>query len=272
MAGLFAKLFGSDTEKESNGQGPHSDPARRIQAGWLFDNETASVIWDTPKPVSHDHPKASNAKSATVCPAAIQFDRLHYAINCPVDLHLRFERLANGETKLTNVDGPMSAVRPAGLQKLLVVSPPEEWRHPSRPIIQIATPFVFVSDEHMYVNQFPPFLHHSKNPAPGLQICGRFPIDVWPRKHMWAFEWHDLDKDLILKRGEPLFYVRFESEKPGSVVRLIEAERTPELLSYISQITDVANFVNQSFQLFDAAKERRPEVLLVPKKSTAQAD
>ncbi|MFK8020987.1 MAG: hypothetical protein AB8B86_14560 [Pseudomonadales bacterium] len=269
MTGLFAKLFGNnDIEKNIDRKQPNGDDesARRLEAGWLFKDEKASVIWESPKPVNLDHPKSNNAKSASVCPAAIQFDRLHYAINCPVDLHLRFVRGADGETKLTNVDGAMSSVRPAGLQKILVVSPPEEWRHPSRPIIQIATPFVFVADQNIYVNQFPPFLHYPKNPLPGVQICGRFPIDVWPRMHMWALEWHDMDKDLILKRGEPLFYVRFESEKPGSVVRLVEAERTPELLSYISQITDVTNYVNQSFQLFEAARERRPETLLVAKK------
>ena len=82
---------------------------------------------------------------------------------------------------------------------------------------------------------------------------------------MQSIELHDLSKDLILKRGEPLFYVRFETEDPSTLVRLVEAEKTPELESYIRQITDVTNFVNQSFQLFKTAKERRPEKLLVPK-------
>jgi hypothetical protein len=50
-------------------------------------------------------------------------------------------------------------------------------------------------------------------------------IDVWPRMHMWALEWHDLSKDLTLKRGEPLFYVRFETTDPSSAVRLFETAR-----------------------------------------------
>jgi hypothetical protein len=48
-------------------------------------------------------------------------------------------------------------------------------------------------------------------------------------------------------------------------VRLVEAERTPELLSFIASLTDVTNFVNQSFQLFKTARERRPKTLLVEK-------
>lgn len=236
-----------------------------IEVGWLFNDDTSGVIWDEPKPVAHDLPKAKSAKSAQLCPAVIQFDRLHYVINCPIDLHLRISSTPQGELKMTNVDGPMSSVRSAGLQRLLVLSPQEEWRHPSRPVLQLATPYVFVADDPVWVNQFPPFLHYPRHPRPGIQICGRFPIDVWPRVHMWALEWHDLNADLVLKRGEPLFYVRFETTDPGSPVRLVEAEKTEALEAYMRQITDVTNYVNQTFQLFETARGRRPERLLVRK-------
>lgn len=254
---MFGKLFGKKAEQEPS--------SRRIKVGWLFKDDTATVVWDSPQPVSFDHGPPTSAKSAQLCPAAIQFDRLHYIINCPVDLHLRIVRSAEGQMQLTNVDGAMSSVRPSGLQKLIAMSPQQDWRHPNRPVLQLVTPFVFVSDDPVYVNQFPPFLHYSKHRLPGVQICGRFPIDVWPRVHMWALEWHDLNADLVLKRGEPLMYVRFETRDPSTIVRLVEAERTPELESYIRQITDVTNYVNQSFQLFSTARERRPQKLLVEK-------
>jgi hypothetical protein len=257
---MFGKLFGKQSEEEQE------TSSRRVKVGWLFRDDTATVVWDAPKPVQFDHGKPTSSKSAQLCPAAIQFDRLHYAINCPVDLNLRLSANSDGQLKMTNVDGPMSTVRPSGLQKLIVMSPQHEWRHPQRPILQMVTPYVFLSDDPVYVNQFPPFLHYSKNRWPGVQICGRFPIDVWPRVHMWALEWHDMSADLILKRGEPLFYVRFETTDPSSLVRLVEAEKTDELESYMRQITDVTNFVNQSFQLFSTARERRPETLLVEKK------
>jgi hypothetical protein len=40
---------------------------------------------------------------------------------------------------------------------------------------------------------------------------------------MWAFEWHDTSKDLILKRGEPLFYCQFDSFVPSRTIKLIQA-------------------------------------------------
>jgi len=227
---MFAKLFG----KRPAGENAEA-PSRRIEVGWLFRDDLSTIIWDVPKPVNLEHRKPTSSKSAQLCPAAIQFDRLHYVINCPVDLHLRINKTADGQLQLSNVDAAMSAVRPSGLKKLLVMSPQQEWRHPMRPILQMVTPFVFVSDAPVYVNQFPPFLHFNSRARPGVQICGRFPIDVWPRVHMWALEWHDLSADLVLKRGEPLFYVRFETRDPSSLVRLVEAERTPELESYMKQ-------------------------------------
>lgn len=257
---MFVKLYRRMQDEADRG------PRRVYKAGWLFKDDKTSLIWDAPKPVSFDHPRPETTKSALSCPAAIEFDRRHFAIPCPVDLRLRMARNAQGQLQLTNVDGHQASTRPAGLQQILVLSPPNEWRHPSRPMIQLVTPYVFISDEPLYINQFPPFLHYETQARPGVMLCGRFPADIWPRQHMWAFEWHDLEKDLVLKRGEPLFYVRFEGGDPAAPVRLVEAEKTPELDSFMRSIVDVTNFVNQSFQLFKTARERRPKTLLVEKK------
>ena len=115
------------------------------------------------------------------------------------------------------------------------------------------------------MTQTPPFNHYRDPPWPGLEIGGRFPIHVWPRSLMWAFDWWDPSKDLILKRGEPWFYVRFETDNPRRPVRLVEAEMTPELREYCNGLDGITNYVNQTFQLFDAAEQRRPKTLLKKK-------
>jgi hypothetical protein len=48
-------------------------------------------------------------------------------------------------------------------------------------------------------------------------------------------------------------------------VRLVEAEATPEVRTYIDSISGVTNYVNRTFSLFERAKARRPKVLLVKK-------
>ena len=85
---------------------------------------------------------------------------------------------------------------------------------------------------------------------------------------MWAFEWHEPEKDIVLRRGEPLFYCQFESQNPERPVQVVEAERTLELTKYMEQIGGVVNYVNQTFGLFKAAEALRPPKLLTPKAKT----
>ncbi|MEM8698847.1 MAG: hypothetical protein AAGF44_06720, partial [Pseudomonadota bacterium] len=127
-------------------------------------------------------------------------------------------------------------------------------------------PYLFIADEPVYMSQVAPFLHYRPDPWPGTIFGGRFPINVWPRPLMWAFEWHDPKKDLILSRGEPLFYCCFETTPQDRPVQVVEAERTPELEEYLELVSGAVNFVNQTFSLFKAAEARRPETLLTPKK------
>jgi hypothetical protein len=85
---------------------------------------------------------------------------------------------------------------------------------------------------------------------------------------MWAFEWHDITKPLLLKRGDPLFYVMFETRPQERPVQLLEAQVTPQLREYLDLISGAVNYVNQTFSLFKAAEARRPTKLLEAIKRT----
>lgn len=238
-------------------------PRRVAEVGWLIESDMASVIWDAPKAYARRLPAPKSAKSVQVCPAAVEFDARHFVIPAPVDINLRFRFDEKGQPGLINVDGLQSTVRAKHLNNMVSLINRVEWRHPDRPIVQIVTPYVFVADEPVYINQLPPYLDYIDPPWPGVLISGRFPIDVWPRTLMWAFEWHDTTKDLVIARGDPWFYARFETNDPVQRVRLFEAELTPELREYMKSISGVTNYVNRTFSLFDRARERRPKTLLV---------
>jgi hypothetical protein len=115
------------------------------------------------------------------------------------------------------------------------------------------------------MTQLAPFAHYLPNPWPGTIFGGRFPINVWPRQIMWAFEWHEPQKDLILRRGDPLFYVQFEHDGPDRPVQVVEAEKTPELMAFMEHVGGAVNYVNQTFSLFRAAEAARPGKLLKAK-------
>lgn len=240
--------------------------SRTLTVGWAvkWDGKGGS-IWAPPKAFSRSDPPARSGKSIQVCPAAVDFDRRHFVVPCPVDLELAFVRNAQGELTLTDRGGEKSAMRPQGRSNLFQIQPPSEWRHPERPIIQFTAPYVFVADEPCFVVQTPPYLHWFAEQRPGLPMGGRFPIHIWPRPLAWAFEWYDLSKPLKLKRGDPWFYVHFETESPSARVRLVEQEMTGELEQYLDSIMDVSNYVNQTYGLFAQAQRERPAKLLKPK-------
>lgn len=66
---------------------------------------------------------------------------------------------------------------------------------------------------------------------------------------MWAFEWCDSSKVLILKRDEPLFYCQFDAVDPSLAMKMIQAEKIPELMQYMEQISGVVNYMSQEFSL-----------------------
>ena len=183
-------------------------------------------------------------------------------INCPFDLHLRFER---DKTVLVNVLGDASSVRGNKLRELLTLVNENEWRTPNVPILQLKLPYCFIADEVVYITQLDAFGHYRKHPLPGTIFGCRFPIHIWPRPLMWAFEWHDTSKDLILKRGEPLFYCQFDGFDPSRSVKWVQAEKISELLHYMEQISGVVNYVNQTFLLFGEVDKIRLNSLLSKK-------
>lgn len=245
---------------------PKPEQPRIVEVGWALTENKASLIWDDPKPFTRDLRKPSSAKSVQVCPAAIDFDARHCVIPCPVDLHMKFAWNDKKEPLLVNVEGPQSTIRPKHLNNMISIVSRNEWRDLDKPIIQIITPYIFLSDEQVYLNQTAPYLHYLDQPWPGVLIGGRFPIQVWPRGLMWAFEWHDTSKEINIKRGDPWFYVRFESDDPSRPIRIIEADLVPDTQKYLDGISGVTNYVNRTFSLFERAKRRRPTKLLFAKK------
>jgi len=265
LKGLFSK-GGPTTEGPATPDPDPIDPVRprNYTVGWFLQKDKTSIIYDAPKVVRQEITKNPSAKSVTQCPAVLDFDKRYFVVNSPIDLHMRWE-MKDGKRNIVNMLWEKSPIRPEALAQMVVIQPHEEWRHPERPVLQMLTPYIFVSDDPVYINQLPPILNYGPNFRPGVQINGRFPIDIWPRALQWAFEWHDITKDLILKRGEPLFYVTFEGPDPSASVRLIEAKKTPELEAYVASITGVTEWVTQTYSLFKTARERRPAKLLFPK-------
>ncbi|MFC7706459.1 hypothetical protein ACFQXB_20025 [Plastorhodobacter daqingensis] len=247
---------------EREAEDPRSGP---VVVGWFRATEKGGVLFDPPERVTFRETNRSHAKSAARCPAVINLESRYFLIRCPFDLHIGFGRDASGKPVLINRAGAASPIRSNKLNEVLTLVSEAEWRYPGRPTIQLQLPYVFIADELVYMTQLDAFAHYRRQPLPGTIFGGRFPINLWPRPIMWAFEWHEPEKDLVLRRGDPLFYCQFEGQGPERPLQMIEAERTPELQAYMDHISGAVNYVNQTFSLFRAAEAARPARLLKPR-------
>ena len=243
-------------------EGPGSGP---VTVGWFLTEDKGALLYDPPERLMFRQTNKAHAKSASRCPAVIQMESRYFVVKCPFDLHIGFARDDKGKPVLINRAGAASPVRSSKLNQVLTLVNEVEWRYPDRPTLQLSLPYCFIADEPVYMTQLGTFAHYRRDSLPGTIFGGRFPVSVWPRPLMWAFEWHEPERDLILKRGEPLFYCQFEGVGPERPVQLVEAVKTPELLAYLDKISGVVNYVNQTFGLFKAAEAIRPAKLLVPK-------
>jgi hypothetical protein len=240
-----------------------SRPRGVLEVGWINRAEKATLMWDDPRPFRRgDIQEPQSSKALQNCPAVLDFEARHFLVTCPIDLNIGLTRDREGRLALRNLDGAQSAVAAKELGQLVHLNGPGQWRHPDRPLVQITTPYFFVADEVCWMNQLPPFLSYRDPPWPGVMVGGRLPVHLWPRAMMWAFEWHDVARPLQLRRGEPWFLLRFETQDPARRVRLVEAEWTPDLAAFARGTEAVTNFQRQTWALFKTAARRRPEKLL----------
>ena len=239
-------------------------PSRVADVGWIINVKEAAFIWEAPRKITRPSGRTQHAKGVSVCPAAVDHDARLFEIPCPVDLHLGVK--LGEDVQIANLAGDRSPIRNKHLRQMFAVVNRSEWRDPARPLIQFKTPYIFLADEPIWMSQVAPYYHFANPAWPGVLVGGRMPLDVWPRGMIWAFEWCDTSKPLISKRGDPWFYVSFETMDPSRRVRMIEAEYTPEFAEYYKGISGVTNYVNRTYSLFDTARSRRPKTLLTPKK------
>jgi hypothetical protein len=231
-----------------------------MKVGYLITATKASLIYERPISLKSQRTAPLSQRAVQACPAVNDYERTTFVIKAPYNLRLRCTK--KGNDFMLEAISPGTRLDEDLIQDHIFLMEPNFWRDPHAPVLQIKCPYLFVCDDEAFLTQMPPFLDYKGDRWPGLVTTGRFQFDIWPRVLSWAFEWHDLSRDLTLKKGEPWFYVRFEGAKPSEPVELVRAVDTPELQKYRSSLEDVVKFVSNPFGLKDRAKERRPAKLL----------
>ncbi len=233
---------------------------RVVVVGWLLDTREAGFIYEAPRPLGSKRVPARAAKALSNCPAVLDVEARYFEIPCPMDLILGLGKTRQGRPGLLNTAGLQSAIEEKQLRQFVELLEPARWRDPRYPVLQVRTPYRFVADEPVWLEQVAAFSHPRKTLWPGLFIGRRLPIDIWPQRLSWTFEWREGDRELVLRRGEPWFYLSFETPDPDRPIRLVEAEMTPELRAHCAGLDEAGRYTDRD--LFDVARRRRPKTLL----------
>jgi hypothetical protein len=174
-----------------------------VKIGWHLNAEKALAIYFPPERVSAE---CDVFKSVIAhCPAFQDFFKNTFVVRAPFDIEL--ERDADGRLMHVQRKAALQMVNFDAVNEFIKISPPHHGR--GRDLFQLTVPYSFVSDTPgVEVQMLPPFMHMTK--WPGLLMPGRFNIFDWPFRQLnFSFEWHDPSGQLIIKRGDPLYYVQF---------------------------------------------------------------
>jgi len=122
---------------------------------------------------------------------------------------------------------------------------------------------IFVADEPTEIEQCQPIFADTSSLNWRI-ITGRFDIHAWQRPLNWAIEWDTKCGDLIIRMGEPLYYVRFYDASGGVIMNpdLIRAQLTEELRSRLSSASGVTSMQRGTAALIKKASKERTGPLI----------
>ena len=230
--------------------------------GYCLTDPEAGFAFPPPRTVFSTRDRPLGVRAVQNCPAVNAIERVLIEVPCPVALRAALRR--DGEAYRLGIIEKGTFVEGRHLEKILTLEPPERWRDPGRPVLQLTLPWFFVTDVPAWLNLMPPFLAPGIRRWPGTCIAARFPVTVWPQTLVWSFEWDRPGEELALKQGEPLALAMFEFNRPDARPRLVEAALTDELAQYRRQMQNIHHITPEIEAVWRAAADRRPAQLLVP--------
>jgi len=192
-----------------------------------------------------------NTKSRfKLCPANAQFIKNFWLIRSPFDLELNLNRKNNNCSINQN-------------QRFFNTFVNVRWNDFTETDLMLVSfnfQYMFIADEPVWIEVYPPFLH--KEVENTRFINGTFDIYNWQRPVDFSFEVLDDTQPVKIKRGEPLFYVKFCSKKLNDDFILKQIEWTDELLKLNKRCQPQNWIEGLSWKLMKAGNKHRPKKLI----------
>jgi len=183
----------------------------------------------------------------TKCPANATFLKNLFLIRAPFDLEIKIKR----KEKFIWVN-----------QKQLFVEnciDPRfnQYGENDKALCSVLFSYIFFADQPVWIEVYPPFLHGEvKNTR---FINGTFDIYNWHRPVDFSFEILDDTKPIKIKENQPLYYVKFLSNKLNDDFELKRLEWTEELNIAHKRCMSNNFLVNFAWKLMKLGNKIRPK-------------
>lgn len=175
----------------------HSLEPVKVDIGWFIEERQGKFVFYKPGSLFRSRSKPLSNRAVQACPAINELEREYFVIKNPFDIHLRCLKRGNEYDLHIVEDG--TRIDDDLVAQFIFLMAPQFWREESCPVIQIKVPYFFLSDTPCYMSMIAPYMSKNMVKWPGVFIGGRLPIHIWPRILNWAFEWTNLEEDLILR-------------------------------------------------------------------------
>lgn len=226
-----------------------------IDIGWTYvknkpELEVVENLFFTPQKLSEIY--NGNYSTFRRCPANTSFLKSLWVIRSPADIRIKYNR----DTHTYDISG----VKQDFVDNFFDGRLNDFDKEKGNPLISLMYSYLFVADEPVWIETYPAFLHGEVENT--RFVNGGFNIYNWQRPVDFSFEVLDDKKPIIIKRGQPLFYVRFISNKLNDDFKLQEIEWTDELLKLYKRCSPQNWVEGLSWKLMKAGNRHRPKKLI----------
>jgi hypothetical protein len=181
-----------------------------------------------------------------------------YEIKFPFDIKFKYDKTAKQiliDEEFTNIN--LGVINNILSQELKGTK--------NNPLFQLLLGMFFVSDKPCTLTLIPPIFELEKNPMWNKIrfVSAKMNIHSWQRAVNFGFELLDKDAEIIIKKGETIAYVIFNSENLDEKFRMKKVEFKGELKNHFETITKSRGMISKGTRfLLERALKRRPEKLL----------
>lgn len=232
-----------------------------IDIGWCFREDLSSSIYFHPENLNiFRNQGKTKSDGVSTCPAVKSINNKILLIKSPFSIRLRILK--------SNIDNkydfrpvyPDTEVNQELLPGILNIEPKELWINNEKPIIQIKLPYIFFSDKEVELLQLE--TPQSRSQKNWSLIQGVFDIYSWQRTLNFAFQWSDINNDLYIKRGDPIFQVLFQTNNPTSNFRLRKIKMHDDLKTRINECEGITGYIKGTTKVIKNSRAENIKLVL----------